>query len=89
MEIGETFDQLSSLQKNWVKCYPFPKKGKNNIIRLWKCIPGTLSWQIWLTRNNCIFNNKKPNPARILAKTIVLISETISANSVALPDQSS
>jgi len=89
LKIGETFDQLTSLQKNWEKCYPFPKKRKNTIIRLWKCIPATLSWQIWLTRNNCIFNNKKPNPARILAKTMALISETVSANFVALPDQSS
>lgn len=89
LEIGETFDQLSSLQKNWVKCYPFSKKGKNNIIRLWKCIPATLNWKIWLARNNRIFNNKKPNPTRILAKTTLLISETISVNSTVLPDQSS
>jgi len=86
MKIGETFDQLSSLQKNGEKCYPYPKKNKTPIIRLWKCIPSTLSWKIWLTRNNCIFNNQKPNLARTLAKTMALISDTISANSVSQPD---
>lgn len=89
LKIGETFDQLPSLQKNWEKCYPFPKKNKNSIIRLWKCIPTMLSWKIWLTGNNYIFNNQKPNPARILEKTMALISNTISANSVFLPDRSS
>jgi len=56
---------------------------------MWKCIPATLSWKIWLARNNCIFNDKKPNLVRILAKTTALIAETISANLVAPPDQSS
>jgi ribonuclease HI len=88
IKMEEIFDQLSSLQKNWVKGYPYSKKGKNNITCIWKCIPATLSWQIWLARNNCIFNDKKPNLVRILAKTIALISETISENLVAPPDQS-
>eukprot|EP00253_Pinus_taeda_P024741 PITA_24741 len=89
MTISESFDQSTSLQKNWGKCYPFPKKGKHNINRLWKCIPATLCWQIWLARNNYVFNNKKPSIASTLAKTIAIISESISTNLIALPDQSS
>eukprot|EP00253_Pinus_taeda_P021165 PITA_21165 len=88
MTISESFDQITSLQKNWGKCYPFPKKGKHNINRLWKCIPATLCWKIWLARNNYVFNNKKPSIASTLAKTIAIISEAISTNLIALPDQS-
>eukprot|EP00253_Pinus_taeda_P024119 PITA_24119 len=89
MTISEGFDQITSLQKNWGKCYPFPKKGKRDINRLWKCIPATLCWQIWLARNKYVFNNKNPSIASILAKTIAIISESISTNLIALPDQSS
>jgi len=88
LELEEINHQLPSLQKNWARLYPFSKKGKGIIIRVWKCIPATLCWKIWLARNNCIFNDKKPNPARILAKTIALISEIVSANLVAPPDRS-
>jgi len=56
---------------------------------VWKCIPATLCWQLWLARNNYVFNNKKPNMASILAKTIASISESISTNFIALPDQTS
>jgi len=85
----ETFDQLSILNRNWEKSYPHTRKGKTTITRLWKCIPSALSWQIWITRNNCIFNNEKPNPGRTLAKTMGLVAEMISANSVSQPDRSS
>lgn len=57
LNIRETLDQLPTLHKNWEKCYPHPRKSKAIITRLWKCIPSTLCWQIWLTKNNCIFNN--------------------------------
>eukprot|EP00253_Pinus_taeda_P015965 PITA_15965 len=86
---GEMPDQITSLQKNWGNYYPYPKKNKNLIIRLWNNIPATLCWQIWITRNKCIFNNRKPNISSTLAKTIALISETISANGMSQPDQES
>eukprot|EP00253_Pinus_taeda_P019011 PITA_19011 len=85
--ISESFNQITSLQKNWGKCYPFSKKGKHNIKRMWKCIPTTLCWQIWLARNNYVFNNKKPSIASIQAKTIAIISESINTNLIAPPDQ--
>lgn len=85
----ETFDQITSLQKNWETSYPYPKKNKNLIIRLWNSIPSTLCWQIWIARNNCIFNNRKPNISNTLAKTTTLISETISANGMSQPDHES
>jgi len=47
-----------------------------------------LCWKIWLSRNNYIFNEKKPNISSILIKTTALISETISANLAATPYQS-
>lgn len=89
IEISERFDQIASLQKNWGKCYPYSRKGKHNINRLWKCIPATLCWQIWLARNNYVFNNKKPSMANIQAKTIAIISESISTNLITPPDQAS
>lgn len=89
MVIGESFNQISFLQKTWGRSYPFTKKGKRNISRLWKCVPASLCWQIWLARNNFVFNNKKPKVASTLAKTIASISETISTNLIDPPDQSS
>lgn len=87
LKIEGTFDQISNLQEHWARSYPFSKKGKKIIIRIWKCLPATLCWQIWLSRNDYIFNEKKPNISRIMIKTIALISETISANMAATPDQ--
>jgi len=65
----ENFDQLTTLNRNWEKCYPYTKQSKYAIIRIWKCLPSALCWQIWLSRNSCIFKNQKPNPGLILAKT--------------------
>lgn len=80
---------MHNLQKNWKRAYPYTKKGKNNIIRLWKCIPATLCWNLWLARNNHVFKNKRPNMDRVIAKTIANISEVVSANFIVLPDQES
>lgn len=68
---------------------PHTRKGNTIITHLWKCIPSTLSWKFWLTKNNCIFKNQKTNQARTLSKTIGLVTEMISANSVSHPDCSS
>eukprot|EP00253_Pinus_taeda_P017923 PITA_17923 len=89
LEVRGKYDQVHNLQKNWKKEFPHTRKGKNNLIRVWKCIPATLCWNLWLARNNYVFNNKQPKMATIIAKTIANISEAVSANSITTPDQSS
>lgn len=79
---NDIFDQLTTLNKNWKKNYPYTKQNKMTIIRICKCLPSVLCWKIWLAKNNCIFKNQKPNPGLILAKTWGLVAEMISANVV-------
>eukprot|EP00253_Pinus_taeda_P018143 PITA_18143 len=78
--LRENFDQLTTLNRNWEKGYPHARKGKAIITRIWRCIPSALCWQIWLSRNNSIFKNQKPDPNLTLAKTMGLVAEMISAN---------
>eukprot|EP00253_Pinus_taeda_P010548 PITA_10548 len=87
LEARGRYDQVHSLQKNWKKDYPHHRRGKTNLIRIWKCIPVTLCWNLWLARNNLIFNNIQPRMGTIIAKTMASISETISVNYIATPDQ--
>eukprot|EP00253_Pinus_taeda_P016469 PITA_16469 len=87
LSIGEMPNQINLLQKNWGNSYPYPKKNKTLAKRLWNNIPPTLCWQIWIARNKCIFNNKKPSIPSTLAKSIALISETISANGIVQSNQ--
>lgn len=89
LEVQGKYDQVLNLQKNWKKDFPHPRKGKNNLIRVWKCIPATLCWNLWLARNNYVFNNIQQKTVTIIAKTIANISEAVSANSITTPDQSS
>lgn len=65
------------------------KEKKIVINRIWKCLPSTLCWHLWLARNKCIFKGEKPNIGTILAKTWGQILEMISANGVPSLDQNS
>eukprot|EP00253_Pinus_taeda_P009881 PITA_09881 len=89
LEVRGSYDQVHTLQKTWKKDFPHQRKGKNNIIRVWKCIPATLCWNLWLARNNYVFNNIQPRPGTFIAKTIASISEAVSANLITTPDQTS
>eukprot|EP00253_Pinus_taeda_P007860 PITA_07860 len=89
LEVRGNYEQVHTLQKTWKKDFPHQRKGKNNIIRVWKCIPATLCWNLWLARNNYVFNNIQPRPGTIIAKTIANISEAVSANLITTPDQTS
>jgi len=53
---------------------------------MWNSIPPNLCWQIWIARNKCIFNNRKPCISRTIAKTLALISETIETNGIIQTD---
>eukprot|EP00253_Pinus_taeda_P032656 PITA_32656 len=87
LEARGRYDQVHSVQKNWKKDYPHQRSGKTDLIRIWKCIPATLCWNLWLARNSFIFNNVQPRMGTITAKTMASISETISVNYIATPDQ--
>eukprot|EP00253_Pinus_taeda_P002659 PITA_02659 len=76
----ESLPKITTLQKSWGKCFPQTNKRKNQVSRIWNSIPSNLCWQIWIARNKCIFNNKKPCIARTIAKTVALISKTIETN---------
>jgi len=84
----DTFEQLTTLNVNWEQSYPYARK-KTVINRIWKCLPSTLCWHLWLARNKYIFKGQKPNIGTILAKTWGQISEMISANGVPSLDQNS
>eukprot|EP00253_Pinus_taeda_P026690 PITA_26690 len=58
---GDLPNQITLLQKIWEKSFPQSNKSKNLAKRMWNSIPSNLCWQIWIARNKCIFNNKKPN----------------------------
>eukprot|EP00253_Pinus_taeda_P013466 PITA_13466 len=87
LEARGRYEQVYTLQKNWKKDYPHQIKGKNNLIRVWKCIHATLCWNLWLARNSYIFNNIQPRTGTIIAKTMASISEAVSANFITTPDQ--
>jgi len=70
------------------KAYPYATKKKVTIIRIWKCIPTVLCWQIWLTRNKCIFKNQNPRIGKTLSKTWVLTSEIFNEKGTAPTDYS-
>eukprot|EP00253_Pinus_taeda_P003539 PITA_03539 len=83
---GDLPNQMASLQRSWRSLFPQIKKGKNQALRIWNSIPSNLCWQIWNTRNNSIFNDKKPCLNKTIAKTVALISETIEANGYVYTD---
>eukprot|EP00253_Pinus_taeda_P035640 PITA_35640 len=83
---GDLPNQITLLQKSWEKSFPQSNKSKNLAKRMWNSIPSNLCWQIWIARNKCIFNNKKPSISSTLAKTIALISETIEENGITQAD---
>eukprot|EP00253_Pinus_taeda_P028873 PITA_28873 len=77
---GDLPNQIANLQRSWKSLFLQIKKGKNHALRIWNSIPSNLCWQIWNTRNNSIFNDKKACINKTIAKTVALISETIEAN---------
>eukprot|EP00253_Pinus_taeda_P020455 PITA_20455 len=85
----DSIEQLSPLNKNWTDSYPYAKKNKVAIMSVWKCLPSTLCWHIWLVRNKCIFKGKKPSSGSILAKTWAQIAEMVSAKGVPPTNQTS
>eukprot|EP00253_Pinus_taeda_P031912 PITA_31912 len=76
---GDLPNHIANLQRSWKSLFPI-KKGKDQALRIWNSIPANLCWQIWNTRNNSIFNDKKPSIPKTIAKAVALISETIEAN---------
>eukprot|EP00253_Pinus_taeda_P013290 PITA_13290 len=86
LNIGDLPNQISLLQKGWGKSFPYANKNMNLAKRMWNNIPSNLCWQIWIARNKCIFNNKKPSISSILAKTTALITETVEANGISQAD---
>lgn len=72
-------DCLQTLEKD----YPYTTKKKVTIQRIWKCIPVVLCWQIWLTRNKCIFKNQTPRIGKTLLKTWGLTSEILNVKGTA------
>eukprot|EP00253_Pinus_taeda_P036126 PITA_36126 len=80
LEVRGNHDQIHNLQKNWKKDFPHSRKGKNNLTSVWKCIPATLFWNLWLARNNHVFNKKQPKIDNVIAKTIANISEARKAH---------
>eukprot|EP00253_Pinus_taeda_P033675 PITA_33675 len=87
LAIGDLPSQITLLQKRWEHNLHQANKKKNLATRTWNSIPSNLCWQIWIARNNCIFNNIKPDISRIIAKTIALITETIETNGISQADQ--
>eukprot|EP00253_Pinus_taeda_P025799 PITA_25799 len=79
-------NQISLLQKGWGKSFPYTNKNMNLAKRMWNSIPSNLCWHIWIARNKCIFNNKKPSISSILAKTTALITETVETNGISQAD---
>eukprot|EP00253_Pinus_taeda_P001792 PITA_01792 len=86
LNTGDLPNQIATLQKSWGKCFPQTNKRKNLASRMWNSIPSNLCWQIWIARNKCIFNNRKPCISRTIAKTLALISETIETNGIIQTD---
>eukprot|EP00253_Pinus_taeda_P032878 PITA_32878 len=86
LNIGDLPNQISLLQKGWGKSFPYANKNMNLAKWMWNIIPSNLCWQIWIARNKCIFNNKKPSISNILAKTTALITKTVEANGISQAD---
>eukprot|EP00253_Pinus_taeda_P008374 PITA_08374 len=86
LNTGDLPNQITILQKSWGKFFPQTNKRKNLTSRMWNSIPPNLCWQIWIAKNKCIFNNKKPCISRTIAKTLALISETIETNGIIQTD---
>jgi len=79
--------QLPDLYKSWEKSYPYPKKDKATIIRIWKCLPSVLCSQIWLARNKSIFKDQNPRIGKILSETWILIFESLNSKEMTVVDQ--
>ena len=87
MKWGVVVGHNTSLFKNWAHICPHAKQNKAVILSVWKCLPSTLCWHIWLAKNKCILKEKKPISGTILAKTQAQIVEMINAKSMPPPDQ--
>ena len=48
---------------------PLCKEKKIVISRIWKCLPSTLCWNLWLAKDKRIFKGQKPSIGTIIAKT--------------------
>ena len=68
---------LVLLFSTWKSRYPYPIKGKLAWSGIWVAIPKYVCWNIWLARNDKIFNNNQQNSLKVAAKIKAFLIETV------------
>jgi hypothetical protein len=71
---------------NWEKYYQGSFREKPVLKRIWRAVPKFVCWQIWLARNNQIFQGIKSPPQSVTAKAKMLLSEVLNAKSLNIED---
>lgn len=68
------FNSVADLFDSWNQCYPNKIPSKSFWRKIWNAIPKFVCWQIWLTWNDLIFNEKfqAPFSAAVKAKSFLL-----------------
>ena len=68
---------LVTLFSNWKTIYPHLSQGKSAWSKIWVEIPKYVCWNIWLARNEKIFNNTQHLHLKVAAKSKALLIETV------------
>jgi ribonuclease HI len=69
------FHSVADLFDAWNQCYPKKIPSKSFWRKVWNAIPKYVCWQIWLTRNDLIFNEKQQAPFLAAAKAKAFLLE--------------
>jgi Fe-S cluster biosynthesis and repair protein YggX len=69
------FNSVADLFDAWNQCYPNKIPSKSFWRKVWNAIPKYVCWQIWLTRNDLIFNEKQQAPFSAAAKAKAFLLE--------------
>ena len=65
------------LFSKWLQFYPNPIPKKSLWLHIWLSIPKFVSWEIWLARNDLIFNNSSRSPAKSASIAKALLIESV------------
>eukprot|EP00253_Pinus_taeda_P034761 PITA_34761 len=72
-----TYNSAADIFDSWNQSYPNKIPSKSIWRKVWNAIPKFVCWQIWLTRNDLIFNDKLQTPLMAAAKAKSLLLEAV------------
>ena len=61
-------NEIIPLYQQWVERCPFSRGANKDVENFWQLIPKVVWWNIWLSKNNLLFNNISVTPQFVALK---------------------